>query len=146
MRKRGAIRRHVARSIPGIVAQTVDRRYETRLLVCIDAFRRGYATAHHHADLADTRDLMLVALDSGLCREDESARVMVDFAGDALTNILERHQDLGRWGATGDEIAALQVLADTSLDFWSRRSGALHAHAYSELRTIRQAQAAKLKD
>lgn len=141
MRKRGARRHHVARSAPGIVAQCVDTRYEFRLRQCVEAFRHGFATGHHHADLADTRDLMLLALDSGLCKPAPDTRTLLDLAGVALCNILDRHRDVGKWGATGDELAALEVLAEHSLDFWNRRSGALYAHAYNALRNVRREQA-----
>ena len=116
-------------------------RYELRLRQSVEAFRSGFATGEHHADLADTRDLMLVALASGLCKPDAGTLAVVDLAGVALSNILDRRNERNRWGATGDELAALEVLADAAIDFWNRRSGALYAHAWNELQGIRQDQA-----
>lgn len=141
MRKRGRTIHRRACSMPGIIAQAVDPRYELRLRQAVEAFRHGCADGEHHADLADCRDLMLIALESGHCRPDESAMCLLDLAGVALTNILERHRDRHRIGCTGDELQALHVLADYSMDFWNRRSGALYHAAYQQLKRIRIAQA-----
>lgn len=146
MRKRGRTINRRARSLPGIVVQACDMRYELRLRECVEAFRHGCADGAHHADLADCRDLILIALESGHCRHDDSAHVTIDLAGVALTNILERQSDRGRWGCTGDELQALELLAEYSMDFWSRRSGALYFHAYQRLRTIRVEQARRLRE
>lgn len=140
MRKRGQTITRRAKSLPGIVVQAVDTKYEIRLRQCVEAFRHGVATGHHHADLADCRDLILVALESGHGKPDSSASVAIDAAGIALTNILERAEDRNRWGCTGDELQALELLAEYSLDFWNRRSGALYFDAHQRLRKIRMKQ------
>ena len=145
MRKRGK-RHFLAKSIPGIVVQRLDVRYELRLRQCVEAFRHGVADADHHADLADCRDLILLALESGHCRIDESATPVLDIAGVALTNILERAIEKRRWGCTGDELHVLELLMDFSLDWWNRRSGALYYDAYQRLKKIRVEQARKLRE
>lgn len=141
MRKRGRTITRRACAIPGLIVQQIDVRYELRLRQCVEAFRHGCADPDHHADLADCRDLVLLALDSGHCRDDSSAVPVLDIAGIALTNILERATDRGRWGCSGDELHALELMAEFSMDFWNRRSGALYYAAYSRLKHIRTAQA-----
>ena len=141
MRKRGKHITHRAKSAPGVIVQSVQPEYEIRLRSAADAFRMGYADGNHHRDLCDACDLMLVAMQCYTqCKPDNSAVAVVELAGIALTNILERHKDTGRIGASGEETHALQLLVETSLDFWNRRSGALYALAYRELQRIRQRQ------
>jgi len=144
MRKRGKPFSRAC-AIPGMVAQQLDVRYELRLRQCIEAFRRGAADADHHADLADCRDLILLAVKSGHCLHDTSSTPVLDLAGVALTNILERAIEKKRWGCTGDEIRALELLMDYSLDWWNRRSGALYYDAYTRLKKIRIKQSEQLK-
>lgn len=50
-----------------------------------------------------------------------------------MQNMLERYEERGRIGATGDELQALELLAETSMDYWNRRSGALFAEAYRQM-------------
>ena len=141
MRKRGRRIQHKAKAAPGMLAQSVQPDYEIRLRSAVNAFRGGYAQGDHHADLCDTCDMMLIAMRSYTQgRPDSSALAVVEIAGVALTNILRRHADTGRIGASGEELHALQLLVETSLDYWNRRSGALYAYAYQQLRGVRRRQ------
>ena len=45
----------------------------------------------------------------------------------------DRFDARGKLGVTGEELKALELLADVSLDYWNRRSGALFAEAYRQL-------------
>lgn len=141
MRKRGRHIQHKAKSAPGMLAQAVQPDYEIRLRSAANAFRAGYASGEHHSDLCDTADMMLLAMKAYTQgKPDIGALAVVELAGVALTNIRERHQDTGRVGATGEELHALHLLVETSLDFWNRHSGALYAFAYQQLRRVRRRQ------
>lgn len=141
MRKRGAHIQRRAKSVPGMIVQSMDAAYEIKLRSGADAFRMGFADGTHHANLCDACDMMLVAMRSYTKgKKDESALIVVELAGIALSNIRQRHIDTGKIGATGEEMHALQLLVETSLDFWNRRSGALYALARHELRKVRYRQ------
>lgn len=144
MRKRGARIRYQAKAPPGLIAQNINGRYETRLRIAVEAVRGGWATGEHFDDLADTLDLLRLALliYPGQ-RHDEGAHAVAELALVAMQNMVERHNDKGRIGATGDELQALELLAETSMDYWNRRSGALFAEAYRQLVGMRRANAYK---
>lgn len=140
MRKRGATIRHRAKAPPGLVVQTVAQDFELRLRTSVDAFRLGYAQASHFNDLADTVDLLTIAEATGFARKDDGALAAAQLAGVALMNIKDRYNERKRFGVSGDEIHALELLAYVSLDYWSRRSGALYAYAFDRLKQIRKTQ------
>lgn len=141
MRKRGARVKHRNACAPGLIAQAVKPEYETRLRMAVEAFRLGFAEAHHFNDLLDTLDQMQIgiAIYAGQ-RTDAGAAAVCELALIALQNIRDRHTERGKFGVTGDELKALELLAETSLDYWNRRSGALYATAHQKLREIRAAQ------
>lgn len=144
MRKRGAHIRHRAKAPPGLVVQALDKTYEVRLRSAVESFRSGYTAAAHFNDLADTHDLMKLAL-AIYGKGDAGAEAALEISGVALWNIRDRYTERGRWGATGEELKALDLLAQTSLDYWNRRSGALFAEAYRQLQKIRREQREKEK-
>lgn len=51
-----------------------------------------------------------------------------------------------RFGATGEELKAIQLLAEVSLDYWNRRSGALFHFACEQLRALRAEQSNQFKE
>ncbi len=55
-------------------------------------------------------------------------------------SVRNRYLERGKFGATGEELKAVQLLADVSLDYWSRRSGALFAFSCQQLRELRKEQ------
>jgi hypothetical protein len=63
-------------------------------------------------------------------------------------SVRNRYLERGKFGATGEELKAVQLLAEVSLDYWNRRSGALFALACEQLRILRaeQRDAAKNKE
>ena len=140
MRKRGARIRYQAKAAPGLIAQNLGPEYETRLRMAVEAVRGGWADCAHFNDLADTLDLLRLGL---LIYQDQKpdpgAEAVAELALVAMQNMLERHEQHGRIGATGEELKALDLLVETSLDFWNRRSGALFAEAYRQLVGIRRA-------
>lgn len=139
MRKKGNTIKRRAKSLPGCVVQAVDVRYETMLRNALESFKGGYASAAQFNDLCDTQDLLTIA--NGMFGlEDEGTAVALEVTLVALQNIRDRFYDTKKLGATGDELKALQLLIETSLDFWNRRSGALYHAAYSELKEVRAKQ------
>lgn len=140
MRKRGAHIRHRAACAPGLLAQSVNKRYETRLRMAVESFRHGFATAHHFNDLADTLDHMQLGIALYPAQKtDVGAAAACELALVALQNIRARHTERGKFGASGEELKALELLVTTSLDYWNRRSGALYATAHEQLRALRVA-------
>lgn len=141
MRKRGAHIRHQAKGTPGLVAQSLTTEYETRLRMAVEAFRGGWAQGAHFNDLADTLDLLQISI--GLFpsqRADPGAAAAAELALVAMQNMRDRFEIRGKLGVTGEELKALELLTDTSLDYWNRRSGALFAEAYRQLVRVRKEQ------
>jgi hypothetical protein len=141
MRKRGAHIRYQAKATPGLVAQSLTTEYETRLRMAVEAFRGGWAQGAHFNDLADTLDLLQIGI--GLFpsqRADPGAAAAAELALVAMQNMRDRFEIRGKLGVTGEELKALELLADTSLDYWNRRSGALFAEAYRQLVRVRKEQ------
>lgn len=144
MKKRGARITHRAKAVPGIVAISSTTAYENHLRTSVIAFRSGWAQTAHWLDLVDTHDLVRIAL--GLfAKPDASVTAVLDLAHVALENIRDRYEETGRFGTTGDEYEALKLLADTSLHFWSRHSGALFHAAYVEMRRVRMEEQKRIK-
>lgn len=141
MRKRGATIQHRSKGMPGLIVQFIAQDYEIRLRSSVDAFRLNYAEATHYNDLSDCVDLMTIADATGYAKKDDGAMGVAKLAAVALWNIKVRFDEHGKFGATGDEMRALELLANTSLDYWSRRSGALYSYAYQKLKIIRAHQA-----
>lgn len=139
MRKRGANFKHRTATVPGLVVQSTAKDYETRLRMAVESFRGGWAAAAHFNDLADCLDLMRLALEILPGQQpDPNAEAVAELALVALQNIRLRHETTGRMGVTGDELQALVLLVDTSLDYWNRRSGALFSEAYRQLMKARR--------
>lgn len=143
MRKRGARIRHQAKAAPGLIAQNIDPAYEIRLRTAVEAFRGGWAQGAHFNDLADTLDLLQIGIALYPAQKaDPGAAVAAEVALVAMQNMRERFESRGKLGVTGEELKAIELLADVSLDYWNRRSGALFAEAYRQLTNVRNAQRA----
>lgn len=96
----------------------------------VDAFRLGYAKGTHWNMLADSRNVLMLAV----CHKIETATVKADFeavrevtriALDALKSIRDREQKTGKFGANAEELNALHALVETSRDFWVRQPAEL---------------------
>ncbi len=118
-----------------VVMQTIPDLGITEHLSVI-AFRNGTATTDHFDNLADCRDILTMAATK---QQDQSTLVACEVAYHALISIQERHTRTGRFGATGEELKALVLLAETSEDFWKRQSGTLFADHYLKLKAARRA-------
>ena len=146
MRKRGAKFRHRNAMIPGLIAQSACPEYETRLRLAVNSLRDGWMDEDQFNDLADTIDMLQIGLASySQQKPDPGAEAAVEVCREAMYAIRERYLSKGKFGATGEEMKAVQLLAEVSLDFWNRRSGALFHFACEQLRILRAEQHAKAK-
>jgi len=138
MRKSGAKFRHRNAMIPGLIAQSACPEYETRLRLAVNSLRDGWMDESQFNDLADTIDMLQIGMASySQQKPDPSTAVAIDVCREAMMSIRTRYIEKGKFGATGEEMKAVQLLADVSLDFWNRRSGALFAFACEQLRAYR---------
>ena len=142
MRKRGARIKRQARTAPGIVAQSLGN-YESGLRMAAEAICGGWASPSNFNDIADTLDLLQLGIALMPSQKaDLGAVAVAELALVALQNVRDRHEATGEITADEGEQAAIVLLAETSLDYWNRRSGALFAEAYRQLNKIRKAQSA----
>lgn len=141
MRKRGRQIRHRNAMIPGLIAQAACPEYETRLRLAVDSLRDGWMEVSQFDDLADTIDMLRIGLASySKQKPDPSTEAAVEAGYIAVMNVRQRYLEKGKFGATGEELKAVQLLAEVSLDYWSRRSGALFAFSCQQLRELRKEQ------
>ena len=147
MRKAGAKIRHRNDHVSGLVAQALKPEYETRLRLAVDSLRDGWMGVSQFNDLADTIDMLRIGI--GSCayqKPDQGTMIAIEVAWEALNSIYERYHAKKVFGATGEELKAVHLLADTALDYWNRRSGTLFQFSYMQLQEIRKEQQAKLKE
>ena len=147
MRKRGRQIRHRNAMIPGLIAQAACPEYETRLRLAVDSLRDGWMEVSQFDDLADTIDMLRIGLASySQQKPDPSTEAAVEAGYIAVMNVRQRYLEKGKFGATGEELKAVQLLAETSLDYWNRRSGALFHFACEKLRAMRAEQSKQFKE
>lgn len=142
MRKRGAHIKHTAAQPPGIVCISLDVRYETRLRMSVTAFTGGFAGKDHFLDMCDTHDLLALA-NSMAVRPVAGVVEVCKAAEVAILNIHDRELRTGKWGVSADESAALVLLADTAIRFWSAQSGELFRVAYQRMVQMRREERAR---
>jgi hypothetical protein len=145
MRKRGAHIKHRAAQPPGLVCISLDARYETHLRMSVTAFTKGFATKDQFLDMCDTHDLLALA-NSMAARPVAGVPEVCKLAEVAILNIHDREMQTGRWGVTADESAALTLLANTTLNFWSAQSGELFRAAYQRMVQMRRAERIRMHD
>ena len=134
MRKRckRTVRRIVA---PTIVAYCLNPEVTIQERAAVLALRGGWADGSHYNVLADCRDMLMLAASE---KHDKAVIGVCDLAGVALLNIKDRYAEKKRFGATGDELRALELLCDVSEDFWKRKSGGLFIDAEAALHRARE--------
>lgn len=121
-----------------VLIQTTNLELHERMSV--QAFVGGWATTDHFDNLADCHDLLnLAAAD----KRDQEMLAVCELSGIALLNVKDRYAETGRFGVTGEEHKALQLLADTSKDFWSRQSGTFFHNTWTALQKMRRYQREK---
>lgn len=125
------VRRLVA---PTCVAMILNPEINIQERMAVQALRGGWATTDHFNLLADCRDMLILAAKE---RNDKSAVVACEAAGIALMNMKDRYIEKKRMGATGDELAALDLLCDISEEFWKRQGGGLFIDAEAALHRAR---------
>lgn len=134
MRKRckRTVRRIVA---PTMVAMHLNPEVSLQERGAVLALRGGWAEGSHYNVLADCRDMLMLAASE---KHDKDTIAVCDLAGVALLNIKDRYNAKKRFGATGDELRALELLCDTSEDWWKRQSGGLFVDAEAALSRARE--------
>lgn len=134
MRKRckRTVRRIVA---PTIIAYSLNPEVTIQERAAVLALRGGWAEGSHYNLLANVRDLLMLAASE---KHDKAVIGVCDLAGVALLNIKDRYNEKKRFGATGDELRALEMLCDVSEDFWKRKSGGLFIDAEAALHRARE--------
>jgi hypothetical protein len=134
MRKRckRTVRRIVA---PTIVAYHLNPEVTLQERAAVLALRGGWADACHFNVLADCRDMLILAASE---KNNTDVLAVCALAGVALMNIKDRHTEKNRFGATGDELQALDLLCNTSEDWWKRQSGGLFIDAERALHRARE--------
>ncbi len=138
MKKRGATIKHKAASMPGALALSICPEYETRLRLAVNALSDGWMEEGQFNDLADTIDMLQIGMAIySKQKPDPSTAVAVDVCREAMMSIRGRYIQTGKFGATGEELKAIHLIADVSLDFWRRRSGALLAFSVQQLKELR---------
>ncbi|MBR0568393.1 hypothetical protein J5J83_19905 [Azoarcus sp. L1K30] len=121
---------------PMLVIQATND-IETHERMSVQAFKEGLANTDHFDNLADCHDLLnLAAAD----KNDPQVIAVCDLTGIALLNIKDNYDAFGNFVADADELRALELLADTSKDFWSRQSGAFFRDCFTELKKVRAVQ------
>ncbi|MDO6385597.1 hypothetical protein [Uliginosibacterium sp. 31-12] len=97
------------------------------------AFRSGWADSCHFDMLLECLMMMqFAANDPVKDAPDTNALNVCQFASSALLNIRDRYDDKKKLGATGDELRALDLLVETSADFWPRQSASIYFRAYDK--------------
>ncbi len=134
MRKRSkrTVRRIVA---PTIIAYSLNPEVTIQERAAVLALRGGWAEGSHYNVLADCRDMLMLAASE---KHDKAVIGVCDLAGVALLNIKDRYTEKKRFGATGDELRALELLCDVSEDWWKRQSGGLFIDAEAALSRARE--------
>ena len=136
MRKR-CNRRPRAAAAPMIAVMLGVPEMEITERIAVEAFAGGWAVKDHFDMLADCRDiLMLAASEKG----DQSTLAATELGYIALLAVKERHVKTGKFGVSGDELAALRMLVEQSADFWHRQNGATFARHYDALKRARKMQ------
>ena len=105
------------------------------IIFAVLALRGGWAEGSHYNLLADCRDMLMLAASE---KHDKAVIGVCDLAGVALLNIKDRYAEKKRFGATGDELRALELLCDVSEDWWKRQSGGLFIDAEAALHRARR--------
>lgn len=134
MRKR--CKRTVRRiTSPTLVSYFLNPDYAINERAAVLALRGGWAEVSHYDLLNNCRDMLILAASE---KHDKAVIGVCDLAGVALLNIKDRYTEKKRFGATGDELRALELLCDVSEDWWKRQSGGLFIDAEAALSRARE--------
>lgn len=121
MKKRGARIKHSRyRADPPIVRAITDQSNEIAIRMAVASLAAGTATTQTIDTILQHLHLLQVAVDA---KGNPQAAVVCEVATVALDSIIDRYKKTGRFGATGEERKAVELLMDESIDFWKRQSG-----------------------
>jgi len=115
---------------PTIVAMHLNPEVSLQERMAVKAFVGGWSASAHFNVLADCRDMLILAASE---KNDTETLSVCSLAGVALMNIKDRYFDKKKFGATGDEVRALELLVNVSEEFWKRQPGALFVDAEAAL-------------
>lgn len=111
--------------------------------MAIQAMRGGWADyANSYRVLADCHGILTIGCKR---KADASMNAILSLAMVALLNIFDRIKATNKVGATGDELAALELLVDSAENFWKRQSSTALEIAIVALRRVRERQIAEKK-
>jgi len=127
--------------IPCLLFSQIVPEAQIALLTALKAFREGWAEPSHFDIMLDTRDLLLLGAGA---KEDEGVMMVCKAANIALANIQDSYNN--SFKVDEEELNALVILVDVSIDFWNRQSGALYRAAYIALKEWRHKQETKNED
>lgn len=139
--KKQCKRKHHRQLAPTMVAMYLNPEISIQERMAVQALRGGWSSTATFNVLADCRDMLLLAAGE---REDQATIDVCQLAGIALMNMKDRYNAKKKIGATGDELAALNLLADTSESFWKRQPGGLFVDAESALSRCRKLNAEEI--
>lgn len=126
------------RSIPGLIRWLTVPEIGIAERQAIAGLKAGWADYHNsYHVLADCHGLLTLGLRH---KKDQSLEGVVQLGLVAMTNIFDRYQRTKKIGATGEELAALELLVDCAEDFWKRQSTGLMDQCIAELKQIRRKQ------
>lgn len=105
------------------------------------ALRSGWANYENsYQVIADCHGMMVLGMKERPC---SSTKAACDIGAIAILNIYDRQAETGKYGATGDELAALELMINAAEDFWKRQSGRLFFSCIRKLKIIRSQQYAE---
>lgn len=124
-------RRVVVNRTPGILL--FSNELQDMILADIQAaaaFRGGWAEPYHFDMLVEGCVIAGYAANDKLrSAPDEQMIQLCKATTVALQNIRQRYDEKGKLGATGEEMAMLELFAQTSADFWPRQSTQAYRNA-----------------
>lgn len=130
-------------SEPAMVRMSLLPEVELGERLAIEHLRWGTATYDNcYRPLADVHG----ALTLGVRKyKDETMHPILDLAYIAIINMYDRYMQTKRFGATGDEIQALQLMIDASHDWWNRKPASALEQAVIALSVVRSRQVESAK-
>ncbi len=99
----------------------------------VQAFRGGWADVCHFDSLLEYMMMIqFAANDDARLHPDTGALTVCELVNMALLNIRDRYDATGGLSAEGDELRALDLLAETAADFWPRQAVTTYARAWQK--------------
>lgn len=130
MRKRSNYRKRPS-SPPMIVCRGLKQDdLETKERTIIESFALGFAGQYQLEALQDMTNVLAMAAEY---KQDKSAMAMAEAMKICVLNIMDRHKQTGKYGATGDELTLMREFVGVYSDFWLRQPVKLYEVTLNEL-------------